>query len=78
MPDTKARLNFVDIIGATVTALILFGMIFGFLWIFGLAGGRYFLTAAFLASIFVVWGWWKLVSPHQYSDEQRNSSGQGR
>ena len=60
----KTESNFVDRIGATLTALILFGILFGFLWLFGLTGGRYVLALVFLAAILVGWGWWKLVSRH--------------
>jgi hypothetical protein len=65
----KAKSNFVDVLGATLTALILFGMLFGFLWLFGLTGGRYVLTFVSLAAILVGWGWWKLVKRHSPSEQ---------
>jgi hypothetical protein len=50
-----------DVIGATSVALLLLGLIAGFLWLFGLTGGRYMLPLVAGAAGLVVWGWWQLV-----------------
>lgn len=54
--------SYADAIGATLMALLLLGLLAGFLWFFGLSGGRYVLSLVVIAVGAIVWGWWKLVS----------------
>lgn len=54
--------SYTDAIGATLMALLLLGLLAGFLWLFGLSGGRYVLSLVLIAAGAIVWGWWKLVS----------------
>lgn len=58
-----------DAIGATLMALLLLCLLAGFLWLFGLTGGRYVLTIVLGVAGLIVWGWWKLISSKPSADE---------
>jgi hypothetical protein len=54
-----------DVVGATVVALLLLFLVAGFVWIFGLSGGRYMLSLVVGAVGVIVWGWWQLVKKRE-------------